>query len=297
MDIISCKLSAKICLMDVTFFLCIRGKSFRRAFQHLKEIGSFFPDVPRLALSATISIAQEKEILQSLGMTSPNIVRENPDRENIYLSLVHKDYCNDVYKSYENIYKPLCDELLKMGNKFPVTLLYMPLQYLGNAAAYCRYIFNNPSLDTCIFGVLCSGQDETVKSVLLKELCKEDPRVCLIFCTSVLGMGFDSPSIVRVIHSKPPRNLADYIQEFGRAGRAGQSAEAVLYYCKKDLSANLKDLRDDIISYCNEKKCLRENLLQQFGYKKSMTSFSHSCCSYCRTNCKCFECEMLRIEL
>ena len=37
------------------------------------------------------------------------------------------------------------------------------------------------------------------------DLKKGIPRIRLIFCTSSLGMGFDSPSIDRVIHCKPPR--------------------------------------------------------------------------------------------
>lgn len=240
---------------------------------------------------------QEKDILNAMGMSDAIKIKCSPDRENIFLSIFHKESSMDVYESYEKIYQPLCDQLLKDGYKFPVTLLYMPLQHLGSASAYCRYIFGNPTLDQCTYGILCSGQNTEVKNTILMDLRKSNPRIRLVFCTSVVGMGFNSPSIDRVIHARPPRNLADYVQEFGRAGRSGQPAEAVLYFCKKDIAANVKDMNTDIIGYCHEEQCLRKYILRQFGFGKSADMPMHKCCLLCKNNCDCFECEILRIEL
>lgn len=273
-----------------------RGKTFRKAFQCLKDLQAFFPGVPRLGLSATVTLEEEREIVKSLGMVKASIVRENPDRPNIYLEKVLKDSAADSYELYENIYKPLVDKLVILKSKFPVTLVYMPLEHIGNASAYCRYVFKT-DLQTSLYGIICSGQDSQVKSTILDDLGTECPRFRLVFCTSVIGMGFNSPSIERVIHSRPPRNLPDYVQEIGRAGRSGQDAQATLYFCKRDIAANVPGIKSDIIGYCNEDMCLRDNLLKQFGFKNSFIVPMHKCCSYCKNICNCFECEMFRIEL
>ncbi|CAC5418100.1 unnamed protein product [Mytilus coruscus] len=275
---------------------CDRGKSFRTAFKHIQDIAAFLPDATRLGLSATVSLQEEKDIVKALGMKTPCIVKESPDRTNIYLEKNLKGSSNDVFEMFENIYKPLCDDLFVKKENFPVTLVYIPIQYMGSAIAYCRFIFRNSNLHNCLYGALCSGQDEKVKATILTDLGKKVPRIRLIFCTSVIGMGFNSPSIDCVIHTKPPRNLSDFVQEIGRAGRDGRPARSTLFYCKRDISNNVPEIKNDIVQYCNDDTCLRSCMLSQFGFEKG-DMIDHECCMYCKESCKCIECEILRIEL
>ena len=62
----------------------------------------------------------------------------------------------------------------------------------------------------------------------------ENPRIRLVFCSSTISMGFDSPSITNGIHLNPPRNDIDYLQQIGRSGR-GQHSKAVLHYSNNDI--------------------------------------------------------------
>ena len=104
-------------------------------------------------------------------------------------------------------------------------------------------------------------------------------------------MGFDSPSITRVVHTRPPRSLTDYFQEVGRVGRRGQVSEAILYYNKRDIGKNLPGIKDDIISYCLSESCLRQCLLSSFGFMKEADAPTGcSCCSVCAVLCKCDDC-------
>ena len=66
----------------------------------------------------------------------------------------------------------------------------------------------------------------------------------VICATSAFGMGIDKADIRQVIHYHLPTNLADYVQEIGRAGRDGQPALAVLLYAPGDeqLVRNLNNL-------------------------------------------------------
>lgn len=56
-----------------------------------------------------------------------------------------------------------------------------------------------------------------MKNHIISELRKGSPKVRLVLATVALGMGLDSPSIERVIHSRPPTTLEKYVQEIGRA--------------------------------------------------------------------------------
>ncbi|CAG2230059.1 RECQL2 [Mytilus edulis] len=160
---------------------CDRGKSFRTAFKHIQDMAAFLPDAARLGLSATVSLQEEKDIVKALGMKTPCIVKESPDRTNIYLEKILKGSSNDVFEMFENIYKPLCDNLFVKKENFPVTLVYIPIQYMGSAMSYCRFIFRNSNLHNCLYGALCSGQDEKVKATILTDLGKKVPRIRLIF--------------------------------------------------------------------------------------------------------------------
>ena len=56
-----------------------------------------------------------------------------------------------------------------------------------------------------------------MKNHIISELRKGSPKVRLVLATVALGIGFDSPSIERVIHSRPPTTLETYVQAIGRA--------------------------------------------------------------------------------
>ncbi len=56
-----------------------------------------------------------------------------------------------------------------------------------------------------------------------------EPAVSAVICTNAFGMGIDMPDVRLVIHWQHPASSEDYLQEFGRAGRDGKPAVAVLF--------------------------------------------------------------------
>ncbi|CAG2218309.1 recQ [Mytilus edulis] len=135
-----------------------------------------------------------------------------------------------------------------------------------------------------------------VLTCIITDLQSVQPRFRLVFTTTVVGMGFDPPSVTQVIHCKPPRSLTNYLQEIGRAGRRGQMSTATLYYTNMDLAKNLPGIQDDILCYCRHKACYRECLLEIFGYKKSSNSPEGClCCSFCSLQCRCENCQLVRV--
>jgi superfamily II DNA helicase RecQ len=85
-----------------------------------------------------------------------------------------------------------------------------------------------------LFAQFHSPQTDRMKKELITEIKKADSRVRVIFATSALGMGVDSPYVTSIIHISPSSSLEAYMQEIGRAGRTvGIQARATLYYNNK----------------------------------------------------------------
>ncbi|KAI0696102.1 P-loop containing nucleoside triphosphate hydrolase protein, partial [Cytidiella melzeri] len=54
-------------------------------------------------------------------------------------------------------------------------------------------------------------------------------RIKILIATEVAGMGMDISDIRRVIQFKVTSTLSEWMQHFGRAGRDGEPAEAILF--------------------------------------------------------------------
>ena len=80
-------------------------------------------------------------------------------------------------------------------------------------------LFGSPTIEDSIYSAICSGQDEHVISVTNGELKKVNPRIRLVLTTSIAGLGFDPKNVTKIIHTCSPRDISQYLQEIGRAGR------------------------------------------------------------------------------
>ncbi|VDI57608.1 ATP-dependent DNA helicase RecQ [Mytilus galloprovincialis] len=248
---------------------------------------------PFACLSGTLTKHHIKSLSKCLHLADVEYISVNPDKPNLLLHCLRKEK-GDSLTVIENIFKEQVDNLYKCREEFSVTLMFMPLQYISHAMSYAYFVFGGReivNLNNALFGCLYSNQDEEVMSCILSDLQTICPRFRLIFTTSVVGMGFDPPSVTHVIHCKPPRNLTNYLQEIGRAGRRGQSAKATLHFSNSDISRNLPGIQDDIINYCHSNLCLRECLLNIFSFSKSMNSpHGCSCCNICEKDCSDDDC-------
>ena len=124
----------------------------------------------------------------------------------------------DIIDSQEHVYVPELDMLQSKSGNYPVTLLYMPLEWISNAQVLCIFKYGQPSLHNSRYGVLFSNQDQKVKSHITRQLKMDDPHTRLIMCSGTIGMGFHSPCITQVVHRNPPGTMIDLLQQVGLAG-------------------------------------------------------------------------------
>ena len=235
----------------------------------------------------------KKKLPSILGLRDPLLVEENPDKPNLKLSVIAKKSTKDFVSVYEEIYMSECENLFEQGQSYPLTIMYIPIKYMSHAMAYLHELYGATDIAKSNYSALYSGQDQVVFDTTFRELKTTTSRIRLVLSTSITGMGFDPPAICRVIHACPPRSMSQYLQEIGRAGRRGQKSEAILYFNGHDINPNLPGIQPDIIAYCrNEKgKCLRNLLLDTFGFQKNSSSpVGCQCCTTCSVTCTCEHC-------
>ena len=171
-----------------------------------------------------------------------------------------------------------------------MTIIYLKLKYCGYAYTLFekrlkenQFVRESKEATARLFAQFHSLQTERMKKELIQEIKKYDSRIRVLFATSALGMGVDTPYVTNIIHISPPGTIEAYMQEIGRAGRmVGIQAKAVLYYNNSDIAKNKLHMIDESMKdYCSSKdECQRKQILQYVGFKTVKQS---NCCCVCDT--------------
>jgi len=238
------------------------GHDFRPDYLQLAMLGERWPEVPRIALTATATTATRREIRDRLGLTRAREFVASFDRPNIQYRIEPKD------------------------NPTKQLIAFIRAEHPGDAGiVYClsRKRTEQIAADLAAAGIPAipyhAGLDAETRRRHQARFLREDGLV--VVATIAFGMGIDKPDVRFVAHVDLPKSVEGYYQETGRAGRDGLPATAWLAYGLQDVvqqrrfidqsggddrhRRNLTTHLNAMLALCETVECRRAQLLAYFG--------------------------------
>ena len=267
---------ARIALFAIDEAHCVSqwGHDFRREYRELTVLHERWPDVPRIALTATADPPTQREIAERLQLDEARWFVSSFDRPNIRYNVVQKD----------NGKRQLLDFLRAHRDEAGIVYCLSRRKVDQTAETLAGLGFKALPYH--------AGLDAEVRATNQRRFLREDGVVMV--ATIAFGMGIDKPDVRFVAHMDLPKSLEGYYQETGRAGRDGEPAEAWLCYGLGDMvllkqmieqseaGEERKQLErrklDQLLGYCESMQCRRQVLLAGFG-----ETYPHACgnCDNC----------------
>ncbi|MER1985459.1 MAG: RecQ family ATP-dependent DNA helicase [Solibacillus sp.] len=192
------------------------GFDFRPDYLRIAELIDTPNRPPILALSATATQSVLRDIEHYLTMNSPYCYIHSVDRANI--ALVKKKFAQKEQKLtwiYEHVQRTAGPGIIYTQSRARAEAisLYLVQQQIAAAAYH-------------------AGKDLHDRQFIQQQFLAGELE--WIVATNAFGMGVHKGNIRQVIHESMPGNMANYMQEIGRAGRDGEPAIAYLLYADTD---------------------------------------------------------------
>ncbi|WP_419826798.1 DNA helicase RecQ [Sphingomonas sp.] len=234
------------------------GHDFRPDYRLLRPLLDAFPQVPRLALTATADEHTRADILAQLGLPDDGLIVAGFDRPNIRYMISPRDGVGQQLKT-------LLAEQPGAGIVYATTrdATERLAAQLGSAGREVRPYH--------------AGLDAAVRAANQRAFVASEDMVMV--ATVAFGMGIDKPDVRFVAHAGLPKSIEGYYQETGRAGRDGEPAVAQLFWGAEDFARARQRLGevDDarmagerarlaaLATLVETSECRRAVLLRHFG--------------------------------
>lgn len=192
------------------------GRDFRPDYQECSFFKKNFPDVPVLALTATATDKVKLDVIQQLGLKDAQTFQTSFNRSNLSYEVraKKKEFYADIVHFIQQEY-PQESGIVYCLSRRECETMADKLSAKGIKAGYYH-------------ADLSLEERESTQQRWTQD------RLHVICATIAFGMGINKPDVRFVVHSSMPKNLENYYQESGRAGRDGVHAKCLLFYAYKD---------------------------------------------------------------
>ncbi len=237
------------------------GHDFRPEYRKLKILGQRFPQVPRIALTATADKFTRADIIRELSLEKARVFMGSFDRPNLTYGLEKRN-------------RQGTEQLMNFLRGFQGE----------NGIVYClsrrkveevTAFLHSKDIDARAYH---AGLDTHTRKRHQEEFLRGDGIIMV--ATIAFGMGIDKPDVRFVVHMDLPKNIENYYQETGRAGRDGLPSTVQLFYGARDVVILKQMMRkgsrdanrfyfesenlESMMSFAMSTACRRQTILQSF---------------------------------
>lgn len=254
----------KVALFAIDEAHCVSrwGHDFREEYLQLSVLHRRYPQVPRIALTATADRATRREIVAQLQLDGAGLYIHSSDRPNIRHAISDADNGRERLWNFLSVEHPADSGIVYCLSRSKVE---------ETAAWLC-----DRGRDALPYH---AGMDNDARRRHQEHFLREEGVV--IVATVAFGMGIDKPDVRFVAHLSLPQSIEAYYQETGRAGRDGLPANAWMSYGLRDIIIFRQWLRESaaddahkrtehqkleaMIGLCEMVTCRRRAIREYFG--------------------------------